>query len=416
MASSEIHPGEVMASHSQQLARSAAGERKLRRVSGWLMLFFLVQGELGAVWDREWHAFVGRDQFWTPPHTLIYSCVSGAGLIALALVLLETRRYYKSVPGVNDASTVPIFGFFHAPLGFAVAGFGALLALVSAPLDNYWHELYGIDIALWAPFHMMGVTGAMIGILGMVYIFASEAAIERRESQGKPRHLFLGFSALEWGALMGLAGILNFTLIGFLQFPVVSLGPLHISTYPIPLVTSSVICLIGAWRLTLKPGVATILVFLLLLRTLLTELFVPWAIRFMVAQEGLAYRNPGSIPYFRLEYALLPLAMLIPALIIDGFALWRIRRGAKPAAAIQGKSMLIRLGLMIAPLIFLLAPLILSTYSPYGPILLPQPGLPVPFVLWATAVPICLLILLFCGAVGALIGANFGDIWRWSPR
>src|SRR6266487_563130 len=137
MARSEIHPGEVMTSHSQQLATSAAGERKLRRVSGWLMLFFLVQGELGAVWDREWHAFVGRDQFWTPPHTLIYSCVSGAGLIALALVLLETRRYYKHVPGVNDASTVPIFRFFHAPLGFAVAGFGALLALISAPLDNY---------------------------------------------------------------------------------------------------------------------------------------------------------------------------------------------------------------------------------------------------------------------------------------
>src|SRR5205823_4059756 len=125
---------------------------------------------------------------------------------------------------------------------------------------------------------------------------------------------------------------------------------------------------------------------------------------------------PGSIPYFRLEYAFLPLALLIPALIIDGFALWRIRRGAKPAAAIQGKSRLIGLGLLIAPPIFLLAPLILSTYSPYGLILLPQPGLPVPFVLWVIAVPICLLILLFCGAMGALIGANFGDIWRWSRR
>src|SRR6266700_1439327 len=162
MARSEIHPGEVMTSHSQQLATSAAGERKLRRVSGWLMLFFLVQGELGAVWDREWHAFVGRDQFWTPPHTLIYSCVSGAGFVALAVVLLDTARYRRGTPGVNDISTVRILWLFHAPLGFTIAGFGALTALAAVPLDNYWHELYGIDIALWAPFHMMGVTGGVI--------------------------------------------------------------------------------------------------------------------------------------------------------------------------------------------------------------------------------------------------------------
>src|SRR5205814_4521065 len=70
MARSDIHPGEITASHSHELANPAAGERKLRRVSAWLMLFFLIQGELGAVWDREWHAYVGRDQFWTPPHTL----------------------------------------------------------------------------------------------------------------------------------------------------------------------------------------------------------------------------------------------------------------------------------------------------------------------------------------------------------
>src|SRR5579883_3155592 len=62
-------------------------ERRLRRISAWLILFFLLQGELGAVWDREWHAYVGRDQFWTPPHTLIYSCVSGAGLVALFFLL-----------------------------------------------------------------------------------------------------------------------------------------------------------------------------------------------------------------------------------------------------------------------------------------------------------------------------------------
>jgi hypothetical protein len=171
MSHLEMQPVESAAARAEAMAQSRPdrAERRLRRTSAWLMLFFLFQGNLGAVWDREWHAYVGRDQFWTPPHTLIYSCVSGAGLIALFMVLCETYRYRHKAVGVNDESTISVFRFFHAPLGSIVTGFGALIALVAAPLDNYWHELYGIDIALWAPFHMMGVTGGLIGMLGIVY-------------------------------------------------------------------------------------------------------------------------------------------------------------------------------------------------------------------------------------------------------
>src|SRR5579875_1719738 len=81
MARSEAHA--IKAVHPGLPGQADRGERRLRRIGAWLALFFLVQGELGAVWDREWHAFVGRDQFWTPPHTLIYSCIAGAGLVAL---------------------------------------------------------------------------------------------------------------------------------------------------------------------------------------------------------------------------------------------------------------------------------------------------------------------------------------------
>lgn len=125
----------------QTKARSYSVERRLRRIAGWCMLCFLFQGQLGATWDREWHAYVGRDWFWIPPHDLIYSCVTGTGLIALGIVITETIRYRQGTPGVDDTSTVPIFRVFHAPLGFVVAGFGALCALVAAPLDNYWHRV-----------------------------------------------------------------------------------------------------------------------------------------------------------------------------------------------------------------------------------------------------------------------------------
>lgn len=410
MAHSDVSSVQEMLPGLSLQKSSSHSERRLRRISIWLMLFFLFQGGLGAVWDREWHAYVGRDQFWTPPHTLIYSCVAGVGLMVLALVLVETFRYRRGVEGVNDASTVRVFGFFHAPLGFVIAGFGALLALTSAPLDNYWHELYGIDVAMWAPFHLMGITGGMIGIFGLVYIFASEAAIDRQK--GREGRRWLGLTALEWGALLVLASMMNFTLTGFLQFPVATVGPLSISTYPLPLVMGGIFSFVSAQRLTRRPGAALILVFLLLLNTLAVELFIPWAIRVGVEWQGLAFRT-GKIPSFSWSYALLPLVFLIPALVVDGLALW-CRRRQKPF----GKTMrgLALLGLVITPPIVVLAPFILQTYSSFAPIFLPQPGLLVPQTLWVVVVGGFALVVLGIGALGAILGADFGDVWRRNVR
>jgi hypothetical protein len=354
---------------------------------------------------------VGRDQFWTPPHTLIYSSVAGAGLLALVVILLETLRYYKRKPGVDSTSTVAIFRFFHAPLGFSVLGFGALLPLVAAPLDNYWHELYGIDIALWAPFHMMGVTGALVGILGMIYIFASENAIARQSEQ--PRKTFLGLSLLELGAVLAMASFFNFILTGFLQFPLITIGTINISTYPLPLVMGAAFLMLSAMRLTHKPGVATLFVFFSLLHTLLVELFVPWAIRTAVAQQGLAYRQLGNIPYFRWEYALVPLALLVSSLIVDGYTYWQIRRKGKVTSSSLSASIL---GATLAPPIFLLTPLILGSYSPYSPVFLPEPGLPVDSGQMLFVVVLSIGIALFGSGLGGWMGADFGDIWRWSKR
>jgi hypothetical protein len=413
MAQSKAHVStstSIVSSTSSQIS-IYAGERKLRRISAWLLLIFLLSGELGAVWDREWHAFVGRDQFWTPPHTLIYSSVAGAGLLALMIVLLETIRYRQKKSGVDDTSTVSILRYFHAPLGFSVLGFGALLPLIAAPLDNYWHELYGIDIALWAPFHMMGVTGALVGILGIIYIFASEASIARQAKE--QQKTFLGIPLLEFGAILVMASFLNFVLTGFLQFPLVTIGIVDISTYPLPLVMGSALFMISTVRLTHKPGSAMLLTLLLLLHTLLVELFVPWAIRVVAIQQELSYRPPGTAPYFRWEYALVPLALLISSLIVDGYTYWQIRHKGKVVSSSLNASIL---GAIIAPPIFLLTPLILGDYSPYTPVFLLEPDLPVNLGLMVFIVVFSIVVALIAGAIGGWIGSDFGDIWRWSKR
>jgi hypothetical protein len=408
MTQSEVYqPGTSIPTTKEQTAHPDQAERRLRQVSAWFMLFFLFQGQLGATWDREWHAYVGRDWFWTPPHILIYSCVTGAGLIALGVVLTETRRYLKGRTGADSTSTIPIFRFFHAPLGFMVTGFGALLALVAAPLDNYWHQLYGIDIALWAPFHMMGITGAFIGTLGMVYVFSSEAVIARRQERVGRR--FLGITLLQWGALMSLAGLLNLTLIGFLQFPLVPIGVLRIPTYPLPAVACGALCLIAAVRLTAKPGAALLVTFLLFVYTLATELFVPWAIRTAVVQQGLLYRIPGKIPYFRWSDALLPLAFILSALLIDGIAWVRLRQGKPLHGHIRGMWLL---GLVIVVPELIILGMVINWNVNIAQSFLAGPGSVIPLDMKLFAAALAVPVILLTGVLGAIWGADFGDIWR----
>src|SRR5438552_17962463 len=134
---------------------------------------------------------------------MMYTGIGAAGLVALTVVMLDTLRYYRKAPGVDDASTVSIFWIFHAPIGYVILGFGALIDLVAAPLDNYWHILYGIDVTLWSPFHLMGTVGGIVVGLGIAFVFASEAVIERQSAY--PPRRFLGLSGLEWGMLLVLS-------------------------------------------------------------------------------------------------------------------------------------------------------------------------------------------------------------------
>src|SRR5256885_10954226 len=154
------------ASHKSASMRPDITEHRIRQVSAWIVLCLLLLAEFGLAWDRRWHDMVGRDQFWIPPHIMMYTGVAGAGLIALCVVLVETLRYFQKKAGVNDSSTVNILWFFHAPLGFILLGFGMLIDAVAAPLDNYWHVLYGVDVTFWAHFHVLGLLAGFLEGLG----------------------------------------------------------------------------------------------------------------------------------------------------------------------------------------------------------------------------------------------------------
>src|SRR5258708_4428715 len=173
-----------------------------------------------------------------------------------------------------------------------MVGFGAFTDLLAAPFDNYWHELYGIDITLWSPFHLMGSVGAILAAIGLVFAFASEEIIDRR-SERLPKTMFK-LTALEWGALIMLGALQRLALTSLAQFHSLSIGPVEFLTYPLPLVLNVGMSAVSTLWFTGRSGTATLLGLLTCLHTFLTEAFVPWSLRLLVTH----YRFSNRPPFF----------------------------------------------------------------------------------------------------------------------
>ena len=54
--------------------------------------------------------------------------------------------------------------------GYHLAWWGIALTIVAAPIDDLWHRLFGIDVTLWSPPHLLGLAGAQINSIACVLI------------------------------------------------------------------------------------------------------------------------------------------------------------------------------------------------------------------------------------------------------
>jgi hypothetical protein len=156
----------------------------------------------GMYWDISLHIDVGRDPgpLANPAHYFILAGLFGlftAGF--LALVLPE---------GKPSRAAVRISGDWYAPIGGVALVACAAFSLSGFPLDDVWHRLFGQDVTLWGPTHMMLIGGAALALIGHTMLM-----VEGRTGAPSGAHArgFLGllaktrYAAVMGGLLVGLS-------------------------------------------------------------------------------------------------------------------------------------------------------------------------------------------------------------------
>ncbi|OBA77766.1 hypothetical protein A9W99_04370 [Mycobacterium sp. 1164966.3] len=118
----------------------------------------------GFIWDVSWHIGNGRDPgpLANPAHYFIIIGLFGifvGGMLAIAL------PFDKPGP-----AAVRITSNWYAPVGgILMAGCG-MYALIGFPLDDIWHRIFGQDVTLWGPTHLMMIGGAGFSLFAVLML------------------------------------------------------------------------------------------------------------------------------------------------------------------------------------------------------------------------------------------------------
>lgn len=190
----------------RHLSRFAGIAERASGLPGWVALpagiamVSLIVALLGMYWDIALHIDVGRDEgpLANPAHYLILGGLFGifcAGFIAMALPRDKVSE-----------TSVRINAGWYAPLGGVLMVVTSAFALLGFPLDDFWHRLFGQDVTLWGPTHLMLIGGAALTLVGMAVLLV-EGARSRGGGEGVARSApgYLRRVSLMGGFLIGLS-------------------------------------------------------------------------------------------------------------------------------------------------------------------------------------------------------------------
>lgn len=193
------------------LQRIGRGMTRVTGIPGWAAvaigqsLFALLLAGVGFYSDVEWHIALGRDEeLFTAPHTAILLGLLGilsASVFGTIIATLDGWERGWKVAGLR----VP---WSMLPLG--ALGVGAVSGF---PMDELWHQAYGVDVTMWSPTHMLMILGASFtGLAG--WLVMADTGVHPLDS--KWAAFLHGFAA--WLTLQGLVASQGEFSFGVPQF------------------------------------------------------------------------------------------------------------------------------------------------------------------------------------------------------
>ncbi|OMB93790.1 hypothetical protein [Mycobacterium colombiense] len=126
----------------------------------------------GFIWDVSWHIGNGRDPgpLANPAHYFIIIGLFGIFLGGMTAVVLPFDK-----PG---PAAVRITQNWHAPVGGVLMAGCGLYAMIGFPLDDIWHRIFGQDVTLWGPTHLMMIGGACFSLFAVLMLEREGEAAE----------------------------------------------------------------------------------------------------------------------------------------------------------------------------------------------------------------------------------------------
>jgi hypothetical protein len=129
----------------------------------------------GFIWDVSWHIGNGRDPgpLANPAHYFIIIGLFGIFLGGMIAVVLPFDK-----PG---PAAVRITQNWYAPVGGVLMAGCGLYAMIGFPLDDIWHRIFGQDVTLWGPTHLMMIGGACFSLFAVLMLEREGEAAQGEE-------------------------------------------------------------------------------------------------------------------------------------------------------------------------------------------------------------------------------------------
>ena len=169
----------------QILARMAASAERVSGLPGWAALPTAIAAValnvalLGMYWDISLHIDNGRDPgpLANPAHYLILAGLFGIFTSGVLAIVLPKER-----PGPG---AVRIARDWYAPAGGLLIFACGAFSLIAFPLDDVWHRLFGQDVTLWGPTHLMLIGGAGLSLVGQAVLLAEGLRARERTAHAE---------------------------------------------------------------------------------------------------------------------------------------------------------------------------------------------------------------------------------------